>query len=210
MKTVSVISALLAASILLIGCNIAGPAYPEKNGRSYLEKRGHSSDLLSRLIDGGKLSPSEVKDLQASRSADVRFLVARNPSLTHEQIAASIANSDDFTRSGAARNTNLSSTQIAQLTDDESHTVYSSLAANTALTDAELLRIRERRNLKDLWFAMNPNCPESIRKSILSSDDSSAKNWLRIVDGWKKDGHYKKDRKGRWHQSPLPKTNKEG
>ena len=181
-----------------MSCNIAGPAYPEKNGRAYLENRGYSDDLISRLINGEKLEASEVRDLQASRSSDVRFLVARNASLTHEKIAVSIDNKDDFTRSGAANNTNLSPTQIGLLTDDESHTVYSALAGNTALTEEELLRIRKKRNLGGLWFAMNPNCPESIRKSIIASDDSLAKKWLTITDGWKKDGRYVQDSAGRW------------
>jgi hypothetical protein len=175
-----------------------------------LEKRGYPSDLISRLVDEGKLAASEVRDFQASRSSDVRFLVARNPSLTHEQIATSIASSDDFTRSGAARNTNISSSQIAQLTDDESHTVYASLAGNTALADAELLNIREKRNLGGLWFALNPNCPESMRESIVASDDSLAKHWLKVVEGWKKDGHYVQDRQGRWHQSVLPNKYRQG
>jgi len=190
----------LAVGLFLAGCDIAGPAYPEKDGRAYLEERGYSEDLISRLIDGKKLDISEVRDLQASKSSDVRFLVARNPSLRHEQIAVSIAHKDDFTRSGAANNTNLSNAQIELLTEDESHTVYSALAGNTALTDKQLLRIRERRDLDGLWFAMNPNCPAQIRESILASDDSLAKRWLEITDGWKKDGHYVQDSEGRWHK----------
>ena len=188
----------LAVGFFFASCNIAGPAYPEKNGRAYLEKRGYSNDLISRLIDGEKLEPSEVRDFQASRSLDVCFLVARNPNLTHEQIAVSIASRDDFTRSGAAKNTNLSPSQIRELTEDESHTVYSALAGNTALTEKELLSIREKRKPGGLWFAMNPNCPESIRKSIIASDDSLAKDWLKITDGWKKDGDYVQDSAGRW------------
>jgi hypothetical protein len=45
---------------------------------------------------------------------------------------------------------------------------------------------------------MNPNCPESIRKSIVASDDSLAKDWLKIIDEWKKDGRYVQDSAGRW------------
>ena len=188
----------IAVGLLLASCNIAGPAYPEKNGREYLESRGYSDDLILRLIDGKRLEPSEVRDFQASRSSDVRFLVARNPSLTHSQIDASISSKDDFTRSGAADNTNLSAGQIERLTEDQSHTVYSALAGNTALSEKELLRIREKRNPGDLSFAMNPNCPEFIRKSIVASDDSLAKDWLKIIDGWKKDGRYVQDSAGRW------------
>ena len=187
-----------AACLLLASCDIAGPAYPEKNGRTYLESHGYSDDLISRLIDGSKLDLSEVRDLQASRSSDVRFLVARNPSLTHEQIDVSIASKDDFTRSGAANNTNLSANQIERLTEDQSHTVYSALAGNTALSEKDLIHLREKRDLGGLSFAMNPNCPMSIRKSILASDDSLAKDWLKIIDGWKKDGRYVQDSAGRW------------
>jgi hypothetical protein len=95
--TISIVIGLLLGS-----CDIAGPAYPEKNGREYLENRGYSDDLISRLIDGKTLEPSEVQDFQASGSSDVRFLVARNPTLTHSQIDVSISSKDDFTRSGAA------------------------------------------------------------------------------------------------------------
>jgi hypothetical protein len=187
-----------AMSLLLVSCDIAGPAYPEKNGREYLENQGYVDDLISRLIDGLKLEPAEVEDLQASRSSDVRFLVARNPSLTHLQIDVSISSKDDFTRSGAANNTNLSARQIERLTEDPSHTVYSALAGNTALSEEELIRLREKRNLGGLWFAMNPNCPESIRQSILASGDTLAKDWLKIIDGRKKDGHYVQNSSGRW------------
>ena len=196
--------ALIASIIFLtIGsfftsCNIAGPAYPEKNGRAYLEKQGYPEELISRLIEGKALEPHEVLDFQSSKSTDVRFLVARNPHLTHEQIANSISDKDDFARSGAATNTKLSASQIAFLTNDPSHTVYSKLAGNPALSDEQILRLRDSRELNNLWFAMNPNCPASIRESILASDDSQAKHWLKIIDGWKKDGYYIQDDNGRW------------
>jgi hypothetical protein len=200
MKIAFTVTISIAVGLLLASCNIAGPAYPEKNGREYLENRGYSDDLISRLIDGKRLEPSEVQDLQGSRSSDVRFLVARNPSLTHSQIDVSISSKDDFTRSGAANNTNLSAGQIERLTEDPSHTVYSALAGNTSLSEEELIRLWEKRNPGGLCFAMNPNCPESIRKSIVASDDSLAKDWLKIVDGWKKDGHYVQNSAGRWHK----------
>lgn len=61
-----------------------------------------------------------------------------------------------------------------------------------------LRRIRETRQPGDLWFALNPNCPEPVRKAIGASDDALAKQWLKTVDGWKRDGRYGKDRAGRW------------
>ena len=193
---VTILSVFVALSV--VSCIIGGPAYPEESGRAYLEKLGYSSDLISKLIGGEKLEPPIVRELQASKSSDVRFLIARNPNLTHEQIAISIAHKDDFTRSGAAHNTNLSSSQIELLTDDASHTVYATLAGNTALSDEQLLGIQEKRNPGGLWFAMNPNCPESIRRSIISSNDSLAKRWLEITNERKKNGTYKQNIKGRW------------
>jgi hypothetical protein len=177
-----------------------GPAYPEKNGRAYLEGRGYSKDLISRLIDRKRLTPSEVLDLQASKSSDVRFLVARNPSLSPGQIDVSISHDDDFTRSGAANNPSLSDAQIELLTEDKSHTVYSALAGNPALTKEQLFRIREKRDIDDLWFAMNPNCPTLIRESIIASDNSLAKRYLEITAERKKDGSYMQDSDGRWYE----------
>lgn len=198
MKTLMIASFTLAAGLFLANCNIAGGAYPEKNGRIYLENHGYAEDLISRVVDGKKLRASEVQELQARRSSDVGYLVARNPHLSHEQIAVSMASKDDFIRSGAANNTNLSASQIEILTGDKSHTVYSALAGNTALTDQQLLRIRDKSNPGGLWFAVNPNCPKVIRKTIVHSGDSLAKDWLKITDERKKEGYYKQDRAGRW------------
>ena len=192
--------AAVAVCLLVGGCNIAGPAYPEKNGRLHLEKRGCAPELIARLIDGKPLTPAEVAEFQSSGSADVRFLVARHRGLSSEQLDVSIASRDDFPRSGAARNPNLSAGQIERLTADASHTVYAALAGNPALSDAQLMRIRETRRLGDLWFALNPNCPEPVRKAIGASDDALAKQWLRTVDGWKRDGRYRQDGSGRWRE----------
>jgi hypothetical protein len=128
--------AAVAVFLLVGGCNIAGPAYPEKNGRLHLEKRGCPPELIARLIDGKPLTPAEVAEFQSSGSADVRFLVARHRGLSSEQLDVSIASRDDFTRSGAARNPNLSAEQIERLTADTSHTVHAALAGNPALSDA--------------------------------------------------------------------------
>ena len=197
MKLLIALPIATAAALLLAGCNIAGPAYPEKNGRAYLERRGCSEDLISRVVSGGKLEPAEVRDLQASRSADVRHLVAANPSLDGVRIAIAIADRNDFVRSGAARNPKLSAHQIELLADDVSHTVYSALAGNPALSEQQLLRLREKRGLEDLWFAMNPDCPASIRAAIETSDDALAKRWLEITDERKRSGHYRQGGNGR-------------
>ena len=191
---------LLVCLFLLSGC--AGPAYPEKDGRQYLKQRGYSSEQIDAIVNGWKLDPSLVRELMKSKSADVRFLVARNPNLTKEQINFCMKDKDDFARSGVARNTSLSPDQIEILTFDPSHTVYCKLAANESLSESTLLRIYKERKPGLLWFAQNPNCPDTIRKEILRSGDSLTKQWLRITDNWKKCGVYVKGKDGRWRK-PL-------
>jgi hypothetical protein len=73
-----------------------------------------------------------------------------------------------------------------------------------ALSTENVLIIQRKRDLGILWFAKNPNCPDSIRQEILSSDDALAKHWLDITGGWKKDGVYKQKDDGRWYGPSLP------
>lgn len=153
---------------------------------------------------GEKLDPAQVRELSRSGSADVRFMVARNPHLAPEEIDLFISDGNDFARSGAACNPGLTPAQIDQLTRDSSHTVYCQLAGNTALSEEALLRIHRQRNPGLVWFAMNPNCPASIRKEIEGSQDDLARRWLEITDGWKRDGVYRQNDAGRWYKPPDP------
>ncbi|MBM4154638.1 MAG: hypothetical protein FJ221_06365 [Lentisphaerae bacterium] len=195
--------AAAAVMALTAGCGFEiGPAHPERDGGAYLRKHGYPAELVDAVLKGGPLSQSDVVRLGACRSADVRFLVAANTNLAQPEIDAFIRDRNDFVRSGAARNPGLSPAQIATLAADPSHTVYCSLAGNEALSDEELLRIHTTRNPGLVWFALNPNCPDSIRREILDSNDSFAKDWLGTVDGWKNSGVYVRDSNGRWRKVP--------
>jgi hypothetical protein len=196
--TLTIVIAIVAA--ILTGCNIAGPAYPKRDGQKYLQDHGYPTSFVDQVINEGKLDHSKVLELSNCKSTDVRFLVARNPNLTHDEIDIFIRDKNAFARSGAACNTSLSSSQIDILTDDPSHTVYCKLAGNTSLSEDALLQIHKKRNPGILWFAMNPNCPDSIRQDIERSNDDLAKRWLDITDGWKKDGVYLKRNDGRWYK----------
>ena len=178
--------------MLFTGCNldIIGPAHPEKNADKYLREHGYATEVVRAVVERLPLEHSRILEFVHIPSADVRFLVASNPNLTHDEIDLFLKDRDDFARSGAACNPNLSPSQIESLTADPSHTVYCKLAGNTFLSESELLRLRKTRNLGISWFSMNPNCPESIRKEILLSDDLQAKHGLDITERWKKDGVY--------------------
>lgn len=191
---------LLLLLPLLTSCLQIGPAHPEQDGRAYLEKKGVPEAVITAVITGAPLGAEQVKEFSSSRSLDVRHLVARNRHLTPEQIDVFIADADDFARAGAALNPSLTTNQVETLTQDASHTVYCQLAENTSLSDEQLLRIHTLRNPGLLWFAMNPNCPPSLRDAITTSGDALTKQWLGIVDGWKKDGVFIQGPDGRWRR----------
>jgi hypothetical protein len=196
-KTVTIIILANMAAWGVIGC--FGPPFPEKNGREYLVK--HGCLYAEHVVNGDKLEHSQVLELSKCKDVNTRFLIARNPNLTHDEIEIFIHDNDDFVRSGAAQNMNLSLEQIAILSKDSSHTVYAMLAANPSLSEDALMHIHKERNPGLLWFADNPNCPDSIRQEILKSDDVFAKKYLEETDYCKREGIYKQDKNGRWYRA---------
>lgn len=184
----------------LTSCLQIGPAHPEQDGRAYLEKKGVPEAVITAVVTGAPLAAEQVKEFSSSRSLDVRHLIARNPHLTPEQIAASMRDPDDFVRSGAAANPGLTTNQFETLILDASHTVVLQLAGNAALTDDQLLRVHRQRNPGLVWFALNPNCPVGIRDAITASTDTMAQHWLKTVDEWKANGTYTKGPDGRWQR----------
>ena len=186
---------------VLAGCGFQiGPAYPEKDGRAALEKARVPAAEIDTVVTGGVLTATQVVAFGASGSSDVRFLVARNAHLAPAQIETFIKDRSDFVRSGAACNPSLTSNQVDRLAGDTSHTVLAQLAGNPALTDAQLLDLHRIRKPGLVWFALNPNCPDSIRAEILASTDTMAQHWLATLDGWKKDGTLVRGPDGRWHR----------
>lgn len=198
MKKIVPFSLLLT---LLLGCAFQiGPAYPERDGRVVLEKAGYPAEAIEKVLAGGALDATQVVAFGASSSIDVRFLVARNAHLVPAQIDPFIKDRNDFVRSGAACNPNLTSNQVDTLAGDTSHTVIAQLAGNPSLTEAQLLDLHRIRKPGLLWFAMNPNCPDSIRTEIQHSTDSLAQHWLKTTDDWKKSGQFVKGPDGRWRK----------
>ncbi len=184
--------------LLTTGCNIAGPAFPKKYGSEFLQSHGYSDEIIKAVINQNQLEHKSVIAFSKCDSADVRFLVASNPYLKPDEIDLFMNDNNDFARSGTACNKNLTRSQMLTLMQDSSHTVYCKLAGNPSVPEELLLELHNKRKPGLVWFATNPNCPESIRQDIQKSSDSLAKRWLEIVDGWKKDGKYIKGNDGRW------------
>lgn len=181
---VFLLSGLLAGPFLAAGCGmqICGPAYPEKNGGQYLRQAGYASETVTAVIARAPLDHKLVVELTACRSSDIRYLVAGNPHLTGDEIGLYMADGDDFARSGAATNPSLSPAQMQTLMKDPSHTVYARLAGNPAVPPALLLQLHKERHPGLLWFAMNPKCPDELKREIRASDDDLAKHWLNLTE----------------------------
>ncbi len=175
---------LLLPLILTVGCN--RPAFPERDGRAFLEGRGYSAEAVDAVVLRKPLSHDQIVGFSKSRSPDVRFLVGSNPTLKPEEIELFIDDSNDYARSGTARNTSLTPAQMEKLFHDDSHTVYATLAGNSAVPTSMLMRLHKERNPGLLWFAMNPNCPPEIVDEINKSNDDLAKHWLQIMQQRKK------------------------
>jgi len=171
----------LALISFFAGCGFQiGPAFPKRDGRFFLAEQGYDESLIETVLTGGRLEHWQIVELSKSKSPDVRFLIARNCHLTHEEIDLFIKDSCPFVRSGAACNINLSVPQIERLLNDRSHTVYCKLAHNPSLSEEILLRIHKEHSPGLLYFAKNTNCPQEIREQIRQSDDDLAKHHLAL------------------------------
>ena len=174
----------ICGMLLVAGCSFqVGPAYPERDGKLFLEKQSCPHTIVSAVINRDKLEHNQVVEFSKSKSSDVRFLVASNPNIQPDEIDLFINDADDFTRSGTAYNTSLTADQMRKLFHDPSHTVCCSLARNPAVPTEMLLRLHKERNPGLLWFAMNPNCPDILKDEIRNKGDDLAKRWLTIMEG---------------------------
>ena len=174
-----VLGLLLLVILVTVGCN--GPAFPERDGRAYLEQHGYSAEVVDAVLHRKPLPHDQIVKFSKCWSSDVRFLVGSNPTLKPGEVELFIGDPDDYARSGTAHNTNLTPAQMERLYQDQSHTVYASLAGNPAVPKSMLMNLHRERNPGLVWFAMNPNCPPGIVDEINKSDDSLAKQWLGIV-----------------------------
>ena len=165
------------------GCGFkAGGAHPYSDGKVFLEEHGYSQSVIDAVINLKPLNHQLVVELSKSKSADVRFLVGKNPNLSSEEIDIFMDDKNGYARSGTAYNTNLTDAQMQRLFNDPSHTVFSNLARNPTVPREMLLRLHSERKPGLVFFAMNPNCPVEIQDEIKRSDDDLAKHWLQITE----------------------------
>jgi hypothetical protein len=171
---------IISIACLLTSC--FGPAYPERDGKAFLESRGCGNKIISDLISGETLSLEVLSELASVRSIDVKFLVGRHKSTRNPVLETLLTHESDFVRGGAALNPNLSEQQIKRVIKDPSHTTRLYLARNPSVPEKYLFELRKEPNMDLVWFAMNPNCPEALKKEMRDSNDSDALYWLEVIE----------------------------
>ena len=177
---------LLSSFLLVAGCN--GPAFPQRDSRAYLERKNYSRDTIEAVLNLKPLPHDQIVTFHQCGSADVRFLVGSNPTLTAEEIDLFLCDPDDYARSGTAYNTSLTSAQIERLFHDRSHLISCGLAGNPAVPAPILLKLHRERRPGLVFFAMNPACPPEIMEKIRTSGDGLAKHWLEMRHGSERTG----------------------
>jgi hypothetical protein len=173
-----------------------GPPFPKKQARKYLRSNGQSLEFINRLLNRKKLTPNEYNYLIKSNNRSVRYLLASNPYIPISFLYKLAKDKDIYIRQGVAENP-IIDYKIINILKKDNISVQSALVENPTLPTQILFDLYEENNNLSLeHFSLNPNCPESIKQDILNSSDSTAKEYLKDVERWKKEGKY--DSRGIW------------
>jgi hypothetical protein len=173
-----------------------GPPFPKKQARKYLRSNGQSLEFINRLLNRKKLTPNEYNYLIKSNNRSVRYLLASNPYIPISFLYKLAKDKDTYIRQGVAENP-IIDYKIINILKKDNISVQSALVENPTLPTQILVDLyKENNNLSLEHFSLNPNCPESIKQDILNSSDSTAKEYLKDVERWKKEGKY--DSRGIW------------
>lgn len=180
-------ASLLCWVMITCGC-IQRPAWPERDGARWLDAEGFDAAIITRVVEGYRVSGEVFDRLEDSTDLDVLFLYARNPHLPRDRMERLSTHPEEFVRAGLARNPALPPALVQALLDDPAHSVWIGLAVNPSLGATTLLELKERRQLEWSWFAGNPGCPPLIQEKIRESNDRQALTLLnRVQDnprGW--------------------------
>ena len=197
----NIISLLFTFCIIMCFCSCTlkspfGPPFPQKQARKYLLANKHSLDFVNRFIHRKKMTQGEYNKLIQSKNRSVRYLLAVNPFLPIPLLHKLSKDKDTYIRQGVAENSSIDNKTINLLQKDNV-SVQSALVENPIVPKDILLDLyKKNKDISLENFSLNPNCPNSIKQAILRSSDSSAKEYLKDVERWKKEGKY--DKNGIW------------
>lgn len=170
---------LLAFTSLFVVACLNSPAFPERDGRQYLEKKKYDAQTVDTVVNLGKLDRATFEKLSKESDINVRYLLGTNANLPSDLLDKLTKDSSDFVRGGAASNPNLTKAQIEALKNDSSVTTQGYLASNPAVPEKDLIELHEKHDVGLLYFAMNPKCPEVLKKKIVKENDELTMYWLK-------------------------------
>lgn len=192
-----------------------GPPLPESSAETYLVERGYGSNVVTAVVEYGKMEHGMIVELAQAANVAVRHMVARNRYLTHEERTMFWHDKDFYVRSGVAMNPNLDQEEILSALEDGSTLVLNGLALNPMMPEDVLMALRSKHNVGLEVFAQNPSCPTGVIKEIESTGGSLSKKLLVMTQSKKKEimnlpGRMKRGGGYYWGQPVAPWLNPKG
>lgn len=196
MKNIVNTIVILVISLFISSCRLFGPPFPEKQAREFLEGKNVSSTLINKVTNKKQLTLEEFKRFSKSTNESVRFLIASNQYIPKDLQKKMAHDKSSFVRAGVATNIAIEK-RIIDLLKTDNISVQSALVSNPSVSSNIILDLyKQNRKINLINFALNPYCPEEIKKDIRHSVDGMAQDCLKNVERWKKEGKY--DSQGAW------------
>lgn len=156
-----------------------GPPLPEREAKDILHSENVNDTVIQKLIQREHLQDNEYTIFSQHKNENVRFLIATNPHTPKDILSQLENDSSNLVLQGITRNPQISDQTLQNLLKHQSLLRY--LVGNPRLSDTEILEIyRQHKEIPLYYFAINPRCPNEIKKVILKSNDHLAKQWLEI------------------------------
>lgn len=200
---IPVLSALfLIICLLNSGCNlpnIAGGMRAWDNAYADLTEQGVPWGQSSKILDKEKMSREEFDEYSKNPSIYVRMFIAGNPHVPVDIMNKLAEDDNKFVRRSVASNHSITKDLVKKLAKERGYFVPRALVSNPSVPEDVILKIHKRGKISLAPYAMNPNCPQSIRQEIIDSNDYNATGWLKVTDDWKENGTWVKGKGGRWY-----------
>ncbi len=172
---------IILLSIILGGGCIGGVHFPQADAEKDLREQGMSKEEAERITHLTPLTQEEYTKYSNSRNSDIRYTIALNPHAPEEVLMQLSKDRNMTVRQGLAANKNLPANLAIELGKD-TKPVLQTLVGNPSVPEEILLDIFDNKKIAPYWFALNPDCPERIRRYIQTQGDDLARRTLKEND----------------------------
>ncbi|MFT5126073.1 MAG: hypothetical protein ACI9TH_002693 [Kiritimatiellia bacterium] len=172
---------ILYLVLAMTGCS-SSQKITREGVQAALEEEGYGAPIIASVLNQSYLQPGQVEKLLETTDTGIRVTLAGNTHLQSGHLAPLVNDASDEVRAVVAQHPKLNQEQIESLYNEASRKISSSLARNASVPEDILMKLRRIRKIDLIDFALNPKCPEAIRKEILNSGDKKAIQWLKTND----------------------------